>query len=363
IWLFQMSSITLKNLKKDYNGATVLHDINAEINDGEFIVIIGESGCGKTTLLRMICGLEEISSGELLINDKIANNMVAQQRDMAMVFQSYALYPHMQVYDNIAYSLKIQKVNKKKIDEKVKEVAKQLGIEQCLDRFPKHLSGGQRQRVAMGRAIVRKPKFFLFDEPLSNLDAKLRVVMRSEIKKLHNKLGTTTIYVTHDQIEAMTMADRVILLDKGDIVQMGSPEDLYDRPNSIFSASFLGSPKMSLLNGQISFVAGEPVFYTNDGLKFAINKPKTQLNNDQKVILGIRPRDFYLSDKDNGFKVATNIYEYTGPENIIYGHIGENEVNITLTKQGNFDIKEDLYINYNMENIHLFDTKTEKIIH
>jgi len=356
-----MGTMVLKDIKKDYDGVEVLHGINVDIKDGEFVVLIGESGCGKSTLLRMICGLEEISSGELIIDGNVANEVSPQKRDMSMVFQSYALYPHMSVYDNIAYGLRILKMPKEEIDKKVQEAAKLLNISDYLDRLPKNLSGGQRQRVSMGRAIVRKPKFFLFDEPLSNLDAKLRVVMRNEIKSLQKRLKTTTVYVTHDQIEAMTMADKVVLMEKGYAVQIGSPEDLYDRPNSIFTATFLGSPNISLINGVIQIEDNLKVLKTKDNYTFPIQQlEKTKVGDE--VILGIRPRDFHSSLVPNEHKVTINVHEYTGAENVIYGKIGENEANIAFSRKEKFVKDEDLYVTYEIEKTHIFDAKTKKII-
>jgi len=353
--------MVLKNIKKNYDGVEVLHDINVEINDGEFVVLIGESGCGKSTLLRMICGLEEISSGELILDGEVANDISPQKRDMSMVFQSYALYPHMSVYENIAYGLKIQKMPKDQIKEKVHAAAKLLNIDKYLDRLPKNLSGGQRQRVSMGRAIVRKPNFFLFDEPLSNLDAKLRVVMRNEIKSLQKRLKTTTVYVTHDQIEAMTMADKIVLMDAGYAMQIGTPEELYDRPNSVFTASFLGAPNISLVKGVVKKENGIACFYTHDNIKFPINNI-TSLEENQEVILGIRPRDFHSSQNTSDFLVDINVHEYTGAENVIYGQIGENEVNIAFSRKEKFEKNEKLYVTYEVEKTHIFCAKTQKVI-
>jgi len=356
-----MAQMQLKDIKKDYSGTAVLHDINIEINEGEFVVLIGESGCGKSTLLRMICGLEEISAGELVIDGVLANHIPPQKRDMSMVFQSYALYPHMNVYDNIAYGLRIQKHPKEQIKQKVHEITTLLGIEAYLDRLPKNLSGGQRQRVAMGRAIVRDPKFFLFDEPLSNLDAKLRVVMRKEIKLLQKRLGTTTIYVTHDQVEAMTMADKIVLLDKGHIVQTGTPEELYDHPNSLFAATFLGSPGISLIQGKIKKEGGVAHFFTDDQIAFPVqNLPALQ--EDQEVILGIRPRDIHLSTADKGLKMDVLIHEYTGAENILYGTIGDNEISAAFSRKEPFENADTLHLIYEVSKSHLFDAKTKKII-
>ena len=359
-----MTSITLRNIKKDYKGTEVIRGIDLEIQSGEFAVVIGESGCGKSTLLRLICGLESISSGDLLLDGKRSNEVSPQERDISMVFQSYALYPHMNVYKNISYGLKISKLPPKVIDEKVKNVVALLNIAEYLDRLPRDLSGGQRQRVAMGRAIVRNPKYFLFDEPLSNLDAKLRIVMRSEIKKLQKRLGVTTVYVTHDQIEAMTMADKIILMDKGRIIQVGMPKDLYDRPNSIFAASFLGSPKISLIDGKISIVDDKAIFYSEDNIIFPMDTSKYPLKDGQKVILGIRPRDFFVTEKESGFKVSVDIHEYTGSEDVIYGYIGKNKVNIALIRRDDidFDTTQFFYVDYDQSRVCLFDKESQKLI-
>ena len=359
-----MSSIVLKDINKDYNGTEVLFGIDLEIGSSEFAVIIGESGCGKSTLLRLICGLESISSGDLFLDGRRANDISPQERDISMVFQSYALYPHMNVYKNISYGLKIAKAPFEEINKKVKSVAELLNIDKYLGRLPKNLSGGQRQRVAMGRAIVRNPKYFLFDEPLSNLDAKLRVVMRSEIKKLQKNLGVTTVYVTHDQIEAMTMADKIILMDKGRIIQVGTPKDLYDRPNSIFSASFLGSPKISLIKGVISIEDDRPVFYSEDNILFPMDLSAYPLKNGQNIILGIRPRDFFVTEEENGFEVTVDIHEYTGAEDVIYGYIGKNKVNIAIMRRDDldFDRIQSFYVDYDRSRICLFDKESNKLI-
>ena len=340
----------------------VLHDINATIDDGEFVVLIGESGCGKSTLLRMICGLEEISGGELVIDGKVANAISPQKRRMSMVFQSYALYPHMNVFNNMAYGLKIQKTPKEQIRQKVTEAARLLGIEPYLDRYPKNLSGGQRQRVAMGRAIVRDPEFFLFDEPLSNLDAKLRVTMRKEIKQLQARLGTTTLYVTHDQVEAMTMADKIILMDKGHIVQIGSPEELFDRPNSIFTATFLGNPGMTLIEGVIGYESEVPRLMTADGRALSIHPTEEALSEGQAVILGVRPRDFYPADEASGYEMQVDIHEYTGAENVIYGTIGGQEVRLVLSREAGYAGESTIHVAYHLERTHLFDAQTHKAI-
>ena len=301
-----MSKVVLKNLVKSYNGKqNVIDNIDLEIADKEFIVLVGSSGCGKSTILRLISGLEEITSGEVLIDDKVVNNVSPKDRDIAFVFQSYALYPHMSVYDNIAFGLKMRKTDKKIIAEKVKEVAKALNLEELLDRKPKQLSGGQRQRVALGRAIVRNPKVFLMDEPLSNLDANLRVQMRAEIKQLHKKLGTTFIYVTHDQTEALTMGDRIVVLDKGKIQQADTPENIYKNPKNRFVAGFIG--QMNFIEAEIR---GDK--FNIEGLEFS-----APLHiDDGKVLIGIRPEKMLGGDKN--ISVNPEMVEMIGSEKIIY---------------------------------------------
>ncbi len=246
-----MAPVALREIRKSFGQVEVIHGVNVDITDGEFVILVGPSGCGKSTLLRMIAGLEQISQGDILIGERVVNNVPPKERDIAMVFQNYALYPHMTVADNMGFSLKLRRTEKRLIEERVNRAAEILGLTQLLARYPRQLSGGQRQRVAMGRAIVRDPQVFLFDEPLSNLDAKLRVAMRTEIKELHQRLGTTTVYVTHDQIEAMTMADKIVVMHDGVVEQIGAPLDLYDKPRNLFVAGFIGSPAMNFLNGKI----------------------------------------------------------------------------------------------------------------
>ncbi len=305
-WFFllkrdKMSSVTLKNVKKTYdNNKTVINNINLEIKDKEFLVLVGASGCGKSTLLRMIAGLEEISDGEIYIGETKVNNVAPKDRDIAFVFQSYALYPHMTVRENIAFGLKMRKTPKAEIDKKVKEAAEILDLGEYLDRKPKQLSGGQRQRVALGRAIVRNPKVFLMDEPLSNLDAKLRVQMRSEIKKLHERLQTTFIYVTHDQTEALTMGDRIVILNNGDIQQVATPEEIYNNPQNTFVAGFIGSPQMNFINGK-------------------------DLGLDENILYGIRPEKMTKPDGDIKLTVDIDISEMLGSERIAYFNIGDKK--------------------------------------
>ncbi|MCD8378595.1 MAG: sn-glycerol-3-phosphate ABC transporter ATP-binding protein UgpC [Candidatus Gastranaerophilales bacterium] len=309
-----MSNVSLINLSKSYdNKKTIIDNINLEISDKEFVVLVGASGCGKSTILRMIAGLEDITSGKISIGNRVVNNIHPKDRDIAFVFQSYALYPHMSVYDNIAFGLKMRKTDKKIIDAKVREAADVLDLTDYLDRKPKQLSGGQRQRVALGRAMVRNPKVFLMDEPLSNLDAKLRVQMRSEIKKLHKKLDTTFIYVTHDQTEALTMGDRIVVLDKGIIQQVDTPANIYSNPANTFVAGFIG---------QMNFIEAK---ITTGGLQFEnviveiTDELRNKLGNREEVIIGIRPEN--MTDGNTKFTVEVEISEMLGSEKIVYFNI------------------------------------------
>ena len=328
-----MASLSLKNVCKVYpNGFVAVKDFNLEIADQEFIIFVGPSGCGKSTTLRMIAGLEEISSGELWIGDKLVNDVEPKDRDIAMVFQNYALYPHMSVYDNMAFGLKLRKVPKAEIDQSVHEAAKILDIEHLLDRKPKALSGGQRQRVAMGRAIVRSPKVFLMDEPLSNLDAKLRVQMRVEISKLHKRLQTTIIYVTHDQTEAMTLGTRIVVLKDGIIQQVDTPQNLYNTPNNIFVAGFIGSPQMNLIDATVAQEGSQVTLKMSDDviIKLPAEKSKKLIDGGyvgKTVVVGIRPEDvkddpeFIAAHADSKFVSTIRVYELLGAEAVSYTHL------------------------------------------
>ena len=326
-----MSNVILKNVRKTYdNNKTVINNVNLEIQDKEFVVLVGASGCGKSTLLRMIAGLEDITDGEIYIGDKKVNNIPPKDRDIAFVFQSYALYPHMTVRENIAFGLKMRKVDKATIEKKVQEAAEILNLTEYLDRKPKQLSGGQRQRVALGRAIVRNPKVFLMDEPLSNLDAKLRVQMRSEIKKLHEKLQTTFIYVTHDQTEALTMGDRIVVLNGGDIQQVDTPDEIYNNPKNTFVAGFVGSPQMNFIDGK-------------------------DIGLDENILYGIRPEKMTKADGDIKLTVEVDISEMLGSEKIAYFNIGEKrcsaklEPEIQIGKTLELSIKQDDLYKFNKE--------------
>lgn len=331
-----MSSVILKNIRKTYdNNKTVINNVNLEIKDKEFVVLVGASGCGKSTLLRMIAGLEDITSGEIYIGDKKVNDVPPKDRDIAFVFQSYALYPHMTVRENIAFGLKMRKVPKAEIDKKVKEAAEILNLGEYLDRKPKQLSGGQRQRVALGRAIVRNPKVFLMDEPLSNLDAKLRVQMRSEIKKLHQKLQTTFIYVTHDQTEALTMGDRIVILNNGDIQQVDTPDTIYNHPKNTFVAGFIGSPQMNFINGR-------------------------ELGLDENMIYGIRPEKMTSENGEIKLNVNVEISEMLGSEKIAYFNIGESKCCAKLPSE--YQIGSTLNLSISKEDLYKFDKQTGEAI-
>ncbi len=309
-----MGAIQINSVGKIYpNGTRALEDVNIEINDGEFVVLVGPSGCGKTTLLRMVAGLEDITEGEISIGDKVVNEVAPKDRDIAMVFQNYALYPHMSVYDNMAFSLKLRKLSKNEIDEKVKEAAKILEIDELLERKPKALSGGQRQRVAMGRAIVRSPEAFLMDEPLSNLDAKLRVQMRAELGQLHTQLETTTLYVTHDQVEAMTMGDRVAVIRKGELQQIDTPREIYLYPKNIFVAGFIGSPSMNFVYANVKASSKNiTLSFGQDSIKYNADENKKLKEFDgQEIVLGIRPEAFedsnYANSKEFSEKLSVKV--------------------------------------------------------
>lgn len=366
-----MASISLKNIKKTYeDGVTVIENLNLEIKDKEFVILVGPSGCGKSTTLRMIAGLEEISDGELYIGNKLVNNVSPKDRDIAMVFQSYALYPHMSVYKNMAFGLKNRKVPKDEIDKKVRAAAKALEIEQYLNRKPRALSGGQRQRVALGRAMVREPSVFLLDEPLSNLDAKLRTEMRSRITMLHKELQTTFVYVTHDQTEAMTMGDRIVVMKDGVIMQNDTPQMLYNHPQNMFVAGFIGSPQMNFINSKITRKTdGFYAQFYNYGLKLPkrMEEPLS-LYTEKEVVLGIRPEDlhtehfFYNKDKDNIIELYVDIAEMTGSDYYLYGLIGDEKIiaNVSANSQVKSDTKCKLAVD--TEKIHIFDKISEKLI-
>ena len=345
-----MKSVSFRNLGKSFGDLTILENINLEIEPGEFVVLVGPSGCGKSTLLRMLAGLETISSGDLLIDGQRANDLPPQKRNIAMVFQSYALFPHLRSRDNIGFGPKIRGESPAAIEDKVKTASGILNLSSYLDRKPGQLSGGQRQRVAMGRAIVREPSVFLFDEPLSNLDAQLRVQMRTEIKALHQRLKSTIVYVTHDQIEAMTMADRIVVLDKGHIQQVGAPLDLYDRPANKFVASFIGSPSMSFVAGSVD---GE-AFETAGGSRLKL--PRSFVTSDG-VEAGIRPEHF-LVGSDGPLTIEVDVIEPTGSETHVYGMIGSDPVRAVFRERLAIKPGDRLPVSVDPANIHLFNRAT-----
>ncbi|MDR6819927.1 multiple sugar transport system ATP-binding protein [Neorhizobium sp. 2083] len=347
-----MGSVNISQARKSYGALEILHGVSVDIANGEFVVLVGPSGCGKSTLLRMIAGLEAISGGEIAIDGKVVNALAPKERDIAMVFQSYALYPHMTVEANMGFSLRLGGAPKEEIKARVAEAAKMLGLEDYLKRYPKHLSGGQRQRVAMGRAMVRKPKVFLFDEPLSNLDAKLRVQMRSEIKQNHQRLKTTTVYVTHDQIEAMTMADRIVVMNGGVVEQVGSPLELYDRPANLFVAGFIGSPSMNILSGRIE----NGSFRTADGTAFVV--PGLERFGSRDVRLGIRPE--HLSLDAGGLAAEIVTVEPTGSETQVVLRLGGHDMVGVFRERIMQAPGEKLSVSVDATRVHLFDPQTGK---
>jgi multiple sugar transport system ATP-binding protein len=346
-----MASVAIRDVRKSYGATAVIHGVDISITDGEFVVLVGPSGCGKSTLLRMIAGLENITGGQISIGDRVVNNLPPKERDIAMVFQNYALYPHMTVAANMAFSMKLRGAPKDEIDMRVKRAAEILGLGALLERFPRQLSGGQRQRVAMGRAIVRDPQVFLFDEPLSNLDAKLRVQMRTEIKELHQRLKTTTVYVTHDQIEAMTMADKIVVMHDGIVEQIGTPLELYDNPANQFVAGFIGSPSMNFLKGTVR-VNGSAIFEGPNGIKLPVaNAPASA--NGAAAVYGIRPEHFTLAD--DGAEAEIVVIEPTGSETQVFAKLGGEEVVAVFRERHQFNPGEKIKLKPDPKLVHLFD--------
>lgn len=366
-----MATVVLNNISKFYNGTVAaVKDVNLEIQDKEFMVFVGPSGCGKSTTLRMIAGLEEITSGEIYIGNNLVNDIPAKNRDIAMVFQNYALYPHMSVYENLAFALKLRKYPKKEIERRVVEAAEILGLEEMLKRKPKELSGGERQRVAVGRAIVRKPKVFLFDEPLSNLDAKLRIQMRKEIHKLHNRLQCTMIYVTHDQVEALTLGDRIVVMKNGHILQVDDPVNLYEHPSNSFVAGFIGSPPMNFLRGTI-VSEGEDCYFQDKGVKLRLlpqMNPKLSNYVNKEVVMGIRPEDVYdkifAQDARPEFTLTAtvDVVEPMGSEIFLYLNAGKNHFVARVSNQDTATVNQDLQVVFDMSKAHFFDPETEEAI-
>lgn len=365
-----MARARLNNVNKNFGENWVVRDFNLEVENNEFVVLVGPSGCGKTTILRMIAGLEEVTRGEIYIGEKMVNNIPPKDRDIAMVFQSYALYPHMNVFDNMAFGLQNRKFTKDEIKRRVKEAAAILGIDELLGRKPRELSGGQRQRVAMGRAIVRKPQAFLFDEPLSNLDAKLRVQMRAELSKLHERLETTIVYVTHDQIEAMTLANRIVIMNEGRIMQEGTPLEVYENPRNLFVAGFIGSPSMNFLETK---VVEENARLSVDGRSFRLAIPRNlegryraRVNNN--VVFGIRPE--HINDRSfatdfpgrDELKAMVDVIEPVGSEVILIVTVGDHQLTAKVDPHTKASIHQPIELSVDMNNMHLFDKETGKVI-
>lgn len=356
-----MASVTFEKVVKKYSEeAVILKGIDLAVGDGEFLVLVGPSGCGKSTLLRVLAGLETVTSGNISIGNRIVNDVAPKDRDIAMVFQSYALYPHMTVRENMSFALKVRHFEKKEMEKRVNAAAELLDITHLLDRLPKQMSGGQRQRVAMGRAIVRDPKVFLFDEPLSNLDASLRTQMRVELKKLHERLKTTIIYVTHDQVEAMTLADRIVVLDKGILQQVGTPAELFDTPSNVFVAGFIGSPSMNLLNLK-SIKKGDDFTLAADGINIGITFPKGAYR--KEMVVGIRPQDFVLADDNPEISGTVEIVEALGRQSLVHVKLSENtkiaaELESALAR--NFKIGDHIKLNVKHEKMHFFDSDTQE---
>jgi multiple sugar transport system ATP-binding protein len=351
-----MADMEIRNVHKSFGSVEVVHGVSVGIEDGEFVVLVGPSGCGKSTLLRMIAGLEEISAGEISIGPRVVNNLRPKDRDIAMVFQNYALYPHMNVAKNMGFSLKLRGERKEVIDQKVRAAAGILGLEPYLDRYPRQLSGGQRQRVAMGRSIVRAPQVFLFDEPLSNLDAKLRVQMRAEIKDLHHRLKTTTIYVTHDQIEAMTLADKIVVLRDGVVEQIGTPLDLYDLPANLFVAGFIGSPSMNILEGEIVQNGSGLVFSMQGGIKLPLPANDPALTAGRKIKYGVRPEHFTLSD--SGMRAEVVLTEPTGSETQVFMRLGGQDILGVFRERVAVERGDSVGLSIQQGAMHLFDANT-----
>ncbi len=350
-----MAEVTVKNVVKRYGAVQVMHGVSVEIEDGQFVVLVGPSGCGKSTLLRMIAGLEVISGGEVRIGGRLVNDVMPKDRDIAMVFQSYALYPHKTVAENMGFALMIKGAPKSEIQAKVGRAAEILALGHLLDRYPKQLSGGQRQRVAMGRAIVRDPQVFLFDEPLSNLDAKLRVAMRVEIKELHQRLKTTIIYVTHDQIEAMTMADKIVVMRDGRVEQIGHPLALYDGPANIFVAGFIGSPAMNFLKGRIASVDGRQVVIADGGAVLPLDGG-VPAEAGRPVVFGIRPE--HIAIGDGGLPARVSVLEPTGSETQVFARLGTNPIDMVVKDRLDVQPGDEILLRIDARRAHVFDAGT-----
>ncbi len=354
-----MADVSLRDIYKSFGQNEVIHGISCDIQDGEFIVILGPSGCGKSTVLRMIAGLEEITRGDIAINGKVVNQLEPAERDIAMVFQNYALYPHMTVFKNMAYGLKIRRMPKAEIEERVHRAAEILELTEFLDRKPRQLSGGQRQRVAMGRCIVREPKVFLFDEPLSNLDAKLRVQMRLELRNLHETLGITSVYVTHDQVEAMTLGDRLIVMDNGYAAQIGSPLEVYERPATRFVAGFIGSPAMNFLPSRLS--SDSSAIEIPGSIHVPVDGGDIRDYGGKEITLGIRPEHFELTEQtEGGMQLSVNHVELLGADTLVHGHLGDEKTQLTVRLPDIYHFKKGSTLSLTVapEKLHLFDIES-----
>jgi multiple sugar transport system ATP-binding protein len=358
-----MAEVTLANVTKRFGDFTAVKELTMEIEDGKFTVLVGPSGCGKTTTLRMVAGLEEITEGEIKIGERVVNRVPPKDRDIAMVFQNYALYPHMDVFNNMAFGLKLRKTPKAQIRDRVHEAADLLGITDKLKSKPRELSGGQRQRVAVGRAIVRNPRVFLFDEPLSNLDAKLRVQMRTELEQLHHKLQTTTIYVTHDQVEAMTLGDRIAVMKDGVVQQYASPQETYDRPNNRFVAGFIGSPAMNFLPARATSENGRTVL-SGSRYRILLSEGRSHHSLPTNVVIGVRPEDLDgpAADSDNAITLTVSVTEQLGHSLLVYGDVDGTQVVASLDPHRRVDIDSTIRLKVNLDTLHVFDPETEETL-
>jgi multiple sugar transport system ATP-binding protein len=358
-----MAEVTLTNITKRFGDFTAVKELTLQIEDGKFTVLVGPSGCGKTTTLRMVAGLEEITEGEIRIGDRVVNRVPPKDRDIAMVFQNYALYPHMDVFNNMAFGLKLRKTPKAQIKERVQEAAELLGITDKLKSKPRELSGGQRQRVAVGRAIVRDPKVFLFDEPLSNLDAKLRVQMRTELEQLHHKLQTTTIYVTHDQVEAMTLGDRIAVMKDGVVQQYAPPQETYDHPNNQFVAGFIGSPAMNFLPARASSESGHTVL-SGPGYRITLPEERSRQPLPEDVVIGVRPEDLDgpASDADGAITLTVSVTEQLGHSLLVYGNLDETQVVASVDPHRHVEIDSTIHLKVNLNTLHVFDLETQQTL-
>jgi multiple sugar transport system ATP-binding protein len=358
-----MAEVTLTNVTKRFGDFTAVNDLSMVIEDGKFTVLVGPSGCGKTTTLRMVAGLEEITEGEVKIGERVVNQVPPKDRDIAMVFQNYALYPHMDVYNNMAFGLKLRKYPKAEIKQRVHDAANLLGIESKLKSKPRELSGGQRQRVAVGRAIVRNPKVFLFDEPLSNLDAKLRVQMRTELEQLHQQLKTTTIYVTHDQVEAMTLGDRIAVMKDGLIQQYAAPQQTYDHPANQFVAGFIGSPAMNFLPASAARQDGTYVL-TGTGFHLSLPADRATADLPEKVVMGVRPEDLDgpASSSENAITTKVSVKEQLGHSLLIYGEVDDTQMVASLDPHRQVEIGQDIHLTVNLSTLHVFDPESQKTL-